>query len=800
MNASEAIPKASAPGARREKSRARAVSRPLNALKRAKRLAARFVRHFTDASYDLFRYLRYSNSLSPSSNDSVKLEALLFFNYHKIEKALALPTIKPVFGLEYVTTTLDLADKWAARTGDLDAVCFRGAYAALMGYREHVARSLPQVRPALWERLNQFLEKYAARDISPQYGGAMAIAAREVEPSLRSMSFEHLVTSRHTVRNFSERRIPDEIILDAIKLAQRTPSVCNRQCWRVHVFTTSYDVARVLQHQNGNEGFGHLAERVLLLTAELRSFLSSGERHQAEMDSGMFAMTLVLALEAQGVASCCLNLCLSAQDENRFRNTCKIPRSEMPIMLIAIGYPAEEVRVAVSARKPITSVVQFRDLLQESARFGGSLSRKPEVGAHTERRTLVLAGNGSYSNRGCEAILRGTIELLNQEIGPARFISNYFPSKGSRDAQFETDPSILHRPFPILARYSLPWIEEQFTRKVFHQPHNARRVSRVFSASLADADAVLMLGGDNFSLDYAGVDVHFKLCQWAVARDLPVIIWGASVGPFSKRPAFEQWAAKQLRQVTLICARETATLEYLRSIGVSKNVVLTADPAFHLTPACCPLPAEIDEVLDSGCIGLNLSPILRTYVKIPGSESSLAAWTQIAADIVGALARDLPLPVLLIPHVISESGDINRDDYAFMSRVAAQIGQPTRVFILPPTYNANQSKWIISRVRAFAGARTHSTLAAISSCVPTICIGYSMKAEGIARDVYGHPGWLLSGQDLVKDCGVLRDRYMPLLAEEATIRAQLEQVNHVMRERARLAARQVGAIIASRSR
>ncbi len=37
----------------------------------------------------------------------------------------------------------------------------------------------------------------------------------------------------------------------------------------------------------------------------------------------------------------------------------------------------------------------------------------------------------------------------------------------------------------------------------------------------------------------------------------------------------------------------------------------------------------------------------------------------------------------------------------------------------------------------FRGARTHATIAAYSTCVPTLVVGYSVKARGIARDIFG---------------------------------------------------------------
>jgi polysaccharide pyruvyl transferase WcaK-like protein len=349
--------------------------------------------------------------------------------------------------------------------------------------------------------------------------------------------------------------------------------------------------------------------------------------------------------------------------------------------------------------------------------------------SHPKKRTFVLAGNGAYFNRGCEAIVRGTTALFREEVGECRFISNYFIEGKCTDAQRETDPSIIHRPFPFLKRYSLPWVQAQIARRLFHRPVS-RGVSQTFRRSLKDADAVLMLGGDTFSLDYGGgADVYFGLSNLALAHNLPVTIWGASIGPFTSDPDYERWATEKLRRISLLCARETETLAYLASIGLEETVILTADPAFHLEPSACELPADIEMALTEGCVGLNLSPLMRRYM-----GASFSAWVRIAADIIHSLLRRFSEPVLLIPHVISEVSAVYRDDYLFLRQVAQLVQEPERVLVLSPNLNAAQTKWVISRVRVFAGARTHSTLAAISSGVPTICIGYSVKAERTRPD------------------------------------------------------------------
>ena len=83
-------------------------------------------------------------------------------------------------------------------------------------------------------------------------------------------------------------------------MAQQSPSDCNRQPWRVHAYTSPEDKERVLRVQNGNSGFGHEAARVLLISADTRTFVTSGERHEAYVNCGMFAMTLLLCPASTG--------------------------------------------------------------------------------------------------------------------------------------------------------------------------------------------------------------------------------------------------------------------------------------------------------------------------------------------------------------------------------------------------------------------------------------------------------------------------------------------------------------------
>ncbi len=407
------------------------------------------------------------------------------------------------------------------------------------------------------------------------------------------------------------------------------------------------------------------------------------------------------------------------------------------------------------------------------------------------QRSFIFAGQYAYSNLGCEAIVRGTANILRKEVGDCRFISSYFSEEICSDESKEIDPLVIHRRFPFLKRYSPSWIRYQLDRRYLHRPVS-REVLSSLQSSLKEGEAVFMLGGDTFSPDYGNADVYFGLSDFVIDQGLPITIWGASIGPFKNNPDYERWAAERLRKVSLLCARETETFVYLQGMGLKDNVILTADPSFHMPPTPCELPEEIEKILNTGCIGLNLSPIIHRYIQREKSttiEQSLDRWTAVAVNIVRAIQHQFAQPVLLIPHVFSECGDRDRDDYLFLKDVAGQLGENEGVYVLKRGLNAAQTKWVISRVRIFAGSRTHSTLAAISTGVPTICIGYSLKARGIAKDVYGHMDWLISGADLVKAPSFLCERLVSLSNQEDSIKAHLHRQIPIFQQRAQEAAR-----------
>ncbi len=163
-------------------------------------------------------------------------------------------------------------------------------------------------------------------------------------------------TSRRSVRDYDSRPVSPDVLQEAVSLAINTPSVCNRQAWRVRFYTDDADKAAVRSFQNGNSGLGEVPV-MALVTVDAGLFAGVGERNQPYVEGGLFSMSLVWALHSLGIDSCMLNMCQPNRVLSNLRSRLNIPENELVIMLVAIGHGREGHRVARSPRRTTSEVL-----------------------------------------------------------------------------------------------------------------------------------------------------------------------------------------------------------------------------------------------------------------------------------------------------------------------------------------------------------------------------------------------------------------------------------------------------------
>lgn len=393
---------------------------------------------------------------------------------------------------------------------------------------------------------------------------------------------------------------------------------------------------------------------------------------------------------------------------------------------------------------------------------------------HTDLSPLILHGNNLDSNRGCQALRLTTQMILDRYLPEVpRLHANIFLNDDPQFCDGEPDPQSAGQVWEtrrrgrpgfylwgagvVCARF---W--GRFPRMKVHR-------------ELADARALLVVGGDNLSYDYGFLPtlLFFSPMNAALARGVPTAVWAASIGPFSRRPRWEKRFAELLRRVDLIAVRESLTEEYLSSIGVRENVRRVTDPAYLLPTRPTRLPQDIEQALQAGAVGINLAPLMTRFNRLSSRQ-----WLARSAEMLAETRRKIDRPLVLIPHVMMPGWIFpNNDDYTFMQAVLDLLPASARKDIF--LYDARpdscrQIKWVISRLKVFAGSRFHATVAALSTGVPAFCISYGVKSLGMYQDLFGHQHWVVDSSRIA--AGDLAERIQAMLDEEASIRQHLQKV------------------------
>ena len=365
---------------------------------------------------------------------------------------------------------------------------------------------------------------------------------------------------------------------------------------------------------------------------------------------------------------------------------------------------------------------------------------------------FAIYGNGDSGNHGCEAIVRGTAALFGPEH--SYLIQSAAPDQ---DLRYGLDRLGQVRPAMDTPKKDLHflWAYARLKLTGNYVSMDGRPYRTGIRAMKGRADVALSVGGDNYC--YGDSRIYAWLNRQYHRQGIKTVLWGCSVEPAAVQ---EKSVSRDLASYDLIVARESITFDALSKIN--PNTILSPDPAFFMEPRACAL----DPKMESGnVIGINISPM------IVSNEGKAGMAYENYKNLIAHILEHTDAYIALIPHVVWASND----DRTVLKKLYEEFDRNDRL-IPVEDHTAPELKYIISRCRLFVGARTHATIAAYSSGVPTLVVGYSVKARGIARDLFGtEAGYVLPVQSL-KEPMELTNAFQEMADREEEIRAHLNQM------------------------
>ena len=393
---------------------------------------------------------------------------------------------------------------------------------------------------------------------------------------------------------------------------------------------------------------------------------------------------------------------------------------------------------------------------------------------------LIVYMHAGSGNHGCEAIVNSLCHMIKEKVK----LVSYFGEEDERyslkelceirgERRFEN-----HKAAHVLyyGYRKLTGDRESFIRY---------RYGDVFKKEAAPL--AISIGGDNYC--YENMLGDLRLANSAFnRRGTRTALLGCSIEPeLLKRKEI----AEDLRRYHTIIARESITYEALKEAfgktskeisektdkgmaeavsGGCPEVLCFPDPAFTLMAKELPLP---EGFALGNTVGINVSPMIQD------NEKKSGVTMENYKELISFIIQNTDMQIALIPHVVWERND-DRGPVHELYRAFADTGRVAEI----GDGGCEELKGFIGRCRFFVGARTHATIAAYSMGVPTLVVGYSVKARGIARDLFGtEENYVLPVQSLEKKDDLTKG-FRWLLSHEKEVREKLGEVMPGYKKRA----------------
>lgn len=378
----------------------------------------------------------------------------------------------------------------------------------------------------------------------------------------------------------------------------------------------------------------------------------------------------------------------------------------------------------------------------------------------------ILYMHSGSGNHGCEAIVRTTAILLG---GPNDV--KLWSLEKKEDEKYGVSSYVEEiMVSEQIKKYSVAYFHALLGRKILNDKDANMKIyiKNLFSGNIA-----VSIGGDNYCYPWSAKQA-IKIDRMIRKSCKRSVLWGCSIDS----EAITSEMIEDLKGFDLITARESITYEQLRRIN--KNTVKVADPAFLLEREDLPLPEGFSE---GNTVGINVSPLIMKYGI--GENIILENYETMIRYIID----QTDMQICFIPHVVwSDNNDL--DPINILYNKFKETGRVCKI----SDCNCTELKGYIARCRFFVGARTHATIAAYSTCVPTLVVGYSVKSRGIAQDLFGtDEKYVLPVQKLKTSNELLCD-FIWMIENENSIKDNLEKVLPSYKESALSAANHLNSL------
>ena len=302
------------------------------------------------ASYYSRQRKRFLNNCAGQWNDErfEQLRGTMVYYIHRIEKGLSHQHFRSGFGRSAFSELKAVMERWRKLSYPVDDVTYQAA--------QNVIRAYVRKHHEIGEPIPHFVSEWFADEVASadgSYDGESNAGVKIVRASGKrdnqAKDYATLFAQRTSVREYADTPVDMQSVHEAIAISMKTPSVCNRQAYRILLVRNPKLIKHALDLQGGWRGYA-MPPLLALISVDVRSFVSVEERNEPYIDGGLFTMAFLTSLEYESLASCPLNTMMRKQQEHDIRKLLGIPDYEVLIAFVAIGNFPESIESPISFR------------------------------------------------------------------------------------------------------------------------------------------------------------------------------------------------------------------------------------------------------------------------------------------------------------------------------------------------------------------------------------------------------------------------------------------------------------------
>ncbi|SDD11438.1 polysaccharide pyruvyl transferase family protein [Actinokineospora iranica] len=278
---------------------------------------------------------------------------------------------------------------------------------------------------------------------------------------------------------------------------------------------------------------------------------------------------------------------------------------------------------------------------------------------------------------------------------------------------------------------------------------------------------VLVLGGGGVLYD-SEARRYLRLVRIARECGVPSFAYAVGVGPLTDADD-RQIVRETLADMLAVIVRDEESRLILEEVGVTRDIVVTADPALLLTPE------EFSEDM-LRCEGIPQGVrLVGMSVREPGRAAEKldeSGYHALLGDVADFLVSRMDAHVVFMP--------MERQDVGHAHAVLSQMTAPEKGRVLNGSYRPRQLLGLMRHLDLAVGMRLHFLIFAAVSGVPFLPLPYAGKVFDFARAA-GAPALTRVARE---QCGLLMAEIDRLWDERDGRRDELARRVRVLRERA----------------